>query len=259
VLPALKSSDQAAFGPLELIDAGTTGYGGSIPERAHNVELAASRLDGVIVAPGETFSFNAALGPTTIDTGFQWAWGIDGGGVNGAPRTVPSVGGGICQVATTLFHAVFWSGYQVEERNWHLYWIPKYGAGPRGLTGLDATVDEDSGTDFKWTNTSDHPVLIQARTDGSQISFALYGQRPSWEVAIDHPIVGGVRPAPAGTVTETTTALPAGRSLWIEEARDGFTSTIVRTVTAPGAEPRVLRMTSTYQPSRNVLLVGVGG
>ena len=58
-------------------------------------------------------------------------------------KTVPSVAGGICQVATTLFHTVFWSGYQIEERNYHLYWIPSYTS--RGVEGLDATVDEEAG------------------------------------------------------------------------------------------------------------------
>src|SRR5205823_4292954 len=103
VTPAIKSADRAAFGPLELIEQSSTTYAGSIPERAHNVELAASRLNGTVVAPGQTFSFNEALGPQTLDQGFQWAWGIAGGA--GGAQTVPSVGGGICQVATTLFRS----------------------------------------------------------------------------------------------------------------------------------------------------------
>lgn len=253
-IPAFKSTDRAKFGPLEKIEEASTIYAGGAAERTHNVVLAAQRLNGIVVPPGEVFSFNDALGPTTQATGFQWAWGIAGGGAN--PQTVPSVGGGICQVATTLFHAVFWAGYGIEERNWHLYWIPKYGAPPKGLKGLDATVDFDSNTDLKWKNNSDSPILIQSSTNGSAITFSLYGKKPTWDVEVEGPFISGIRPAQGGTVTQTTWALPPGRSLAVEEARDGFTSRIVRKVHVDGAEPRVLDLTSTFQPSRNVVLVG---
>src|SRR5207237_5314031 len=73
---AITSTNRALFGPLELIDAATTSYAGGIPERSHNVELAASRLDGVVVPPGATFSFNKSLGPTTLENGYQVSYGI---------------------------------------------------------------------------------------------------------------------------------------------------------------------------------------
>ena len=93
-------------------------------------------------------------------------------------HTVPSVAGGICQVATTLFQPVFWAGYQLEERYWHLYWIPSYTS--RGIVGLDATVDADAGLDFKWINPTEDFVLIQASTDAEHVTFRLYGQKPPW-------------------------------------------------------------------------------
>src|SRR5438105_3133326 len=89
-------------------------------------------------------------------------------------RTVPSVAGGICQVATTLFQRVFWSGFPLIERRWHLYWIPAYTS--RGVVGLDATVDEDAGLDFRWSNPTDGYVLIQAATDETNVYFGLYGK-----------------------------------------------------------------------------------
>ena len=148
VEPSVSSDDPRSLGITELIDRGNTAFAGSIPEKKHNIQLAAQRLNGVVVAPGATFSFNDAVGPTTIDAGFQWGFGITSG--DNGPKTVPSVAGGICQVATTLFQPVFWSGYQLEERYWHLYWIPAYTS--RGVVGLDVTVDGDAGLDFKWTN-----------------------------------------------------------------------------------------------------------
>src|SRR6185369_15616074 len=131
---------------------------GGIPEKQHNIKLAASRLNGVVVPPGATFSFNKEVGPTTVEAGFEWGYGLESNG--DTVKTVPSVAGGICQVATTLFQPVFWSGFQLEERNWHLYWIPAYTS--RGVVGLDVTVDPDAGLDFKWTNTTSNYILVQA-------------------------------------------------------------------------------------------------
>ena len=76
------------------------------------------------------FSFNKEVGSTSLDAGYKLGWGIANNGAN--VRTVPSVAGGICQVATTLFHSVFWSGYQLEERNYHLYWITGYNSNLEG-------------------------------------------------------------------------------------------------------------------------------
>src|SRR6267143_1955985 len=183
--PGVPSTDPQSLGITELIDRGTTSFAGSIPEKKHNIQLAAQRLNGVVVPPGGTFSFNDAVGPTTIDSGFQWGFGITSG--DNGPRTVPSVAGGICQVATTLFQPVFWAGYQLEERYWHLYWIPAYTS--RGVVGLDVTVDPDAGLDFKWTNTTSTYVLIQSSTSADKVTFSLYGHKPDWQVQVDDAVI----------------------------------------------------------------------
>lgn len=255
-LPAYTSKDRAALGKLELLEWSSTEYAGGVPERGYNIELAARVLNGVVVPPGETFSFNRATGPTTTDTGYKLSWGIIGGGPGAPPKTVPSVGGGICQVATTLFHAVFWSGFEIEERNWHLYWIPKYGAPPKGLKGLDATVDEPSGTDLQWKNNSAHPVVVQARTDGTRIAFGLYGTSPGWKVTAAEPAIDRYRPTSGETVEQREPSLPRGYRVKVEEARDGFRSTIVRTVTAADGQVRRAAFTSEYMPSRHVWVTG---
>ena len=142
--PAVPAEDATArLNAPELIEQSTTSFAGSVPEKAANIRLAAQRLNGVVVPPGGMFSFNDEVGPTTLEAGFQWGFGLVTGAQGGA-HTVPSVAGGICQVATTLFQAVFWGGYQLEERTWHLYWIPAYTS--RDIVGLDATVDEDRGS-----------------------------------------------------------------------------------------------------------------
>jgi vancomycin resistance protein YoaR len=93
------------------------------------------------------------------------------------------VAGGICQVATTLFQPVFWAGYQLEERYWHLYWIPAYTS--HGVLGLDATVDEDAGLDFKWTNTTSNYVLIQSDGDDEKVEGVLLAVRQEAELGCE--------------------------------------------------------------------------
>lgn len=250
--PAVSSADVNRLVIKERIDTASTSYAGSIPERKNNVEMAAKRLNGVVIAPGEIFSFNDELGPATLEAGFKTAWGIQVR--DGNVRTVPAEAGGICQVATTLFQPVFWSGYQLEERYWHLYWIPKYGQQPKGLKGLDATVDAPY-VDFKFKNNTSNPLLIQTSADGTNLTFSLYGIKPTWVVKVEPPKIENVVKTITDTVKEEDPNMPVGQSLWIEEAQDGFKSTIVRTVTE-NDDVRVLRLISEYKPSRNVIRVG---
>ncbi|MEA2641942.1 MAG: hypothetical protein QOF51_3336 [Chloroflexota bacterium] len=253
--PLVASSDGPKLGIHQLIQTGSTSYPGATPEKQWNIKTAAERLNGVVVMPGQMFSFNKEVGPTTLDAGFRTGWGIEGTGAGA--RTVPSVAGGICQVATTLFQPVFHAGYQIEERNWHLYWITGYGQAPLGMKGLDATVDSDSGLDLKFINTTSDPLLIQSNVQGTTVSFGLYGTKPNWTVQIDGPTITNVVPAERNPVREDEPSMPRGRTLAVESAQDGFDTLVVRTVRT-GDEVRTLRLTSHYVPSRNVTLVGTG-
>jgi vancomycin resistance protein YoaR len=255
VPPAVSSADGgASLGIRELVEQSTTSFAGSVPEKAHNIRLAAQRLNGVVVPPGGTFSFNAEVGPTTLEAGFQWGFGLTTG-ANGGAHTVPSVAGGICQVATTLFQPVFWAGYQLEERYWHLYWIPAYTS--RDVVGLDATVDEDAGLDFKWINPTSDYVLIQSSTDASHVTFSLYGRKPAWHVQVDSPAISErVSPDPTPDVQQEP-LLQWGRVVPVETARDGFQVVITRHVLGlDGSKQRDLVLKSVYQPGHNVTLVG---
>lgn len=256
VAPAVSSDDGGAhLGIRELIEQSTTSFAGSVPEKAHNIQLAAERLNGVVVPPGGTFSFNEEVGPTTLEAGFQWGFGLTTGS-NGGAHTVPSVAGGICQVATTLFQPVFWGGYQLEERFWHLYWIPAYTS--RDVVGLDATVDGDARLDLKWINPTNDYVLVQASTDASHVTFSLYGRKPDWKVQVEPPIISDrVSPDPTPDVQEEP-LLPWGRVVPVETARDGFQVVITRHVLAADGKQRDLVLKSVYQPGHNVTLVGSG-
>lgn len=251
--PAVASQDGPKLGIKELIKEGRTAFPGSVAEKQHNIRLAASRLHGTVVPPGELFSFNREVGPTTIDAGYKTGWGITLS--NEGARTIPSVAGGICQVATTLFHPVFHAGYAIEQRNPHLYWIQSYGQRPLGMRGLDATVDEQSGIDFQFINTTSDNLLIQARVEGTTLIFGLYGVKPAWDVKIEGPHITNVVPTDRTPVQQVEPTMPSGRTLQVEAAQDGFDVIVTRTVTA-SSEVRGLPLRSRYLPSRNVVLHG---
>ena len=254
--PSVSSDNPQALGITEVIDRGSTSFAGSIPEKKFNIQLAAERLNGVVVAPGAMFSFNEAVGPTTLNAGFKWGFGITSG--NDGPKTVPSVAGGICQVATTLFQPVFWSGYQLEERHWHLYWIPAYTS--RNVVGLDVTVDPDSNIDFKWINTTSNYVLIQADADAEKVYFGLYGKKPSWTVQVDDAVITKRTPPDTKPIAQEEPTLPWGRTLLVETARDGFDAEVTRRVIpTDGGKARELNLKSSYAPAHTVTLVGSAG
>lgn len=254
---AVPSDNPAKLGIVDLIDRGSTSFAGSQPEKVHNIRLAAERLNGAVVPPGGTFSFNDSVGPTTLEAGFTWGFGITA--EEGEARTVPSVAGGICQVATTLFQPVFWAGFPLEERYWHLYWIPAYTS--RGVVGLDVTVDADARLDFRWLNPTPNHVLVQSWVEGDAIHFALYGKKPEWTVSVEPArIHEKVAPDPTPQIQEEPT-LPRGRTIQVETAREGFQAEVTRRVIPRqrDQEARTLTLRSTYQPSRTVTLVGTGG
>jgi vancomycin resistance protein YoaR len=209
-----------------------------------------------MVPPGAVFSFNQSVGPTTVAAGYQVGYGITIRG--GQAVTVPSEAGGICQVATTIFHAAFWAGFSIVERQGHLYWIPRYGQPPRGMKGLDATVD-DPWVDFKFRNTSPDWLLVEAGTSGTTLRFALRGTKPDWEVKVEPPVIWGIVKAARETVRQEDPSMPAGRELAIESAEDGFSSRVRRTVVRGDEVLDTTEITSFYRPSRNVLLVGTKG
>lgn len=255
--PAVISAQRSQLGIRELLNRGETRFAGSSPPKIHNIKLAASRLHGVVVPPGALFSFNRELGPTTLDSGYQVGWGIAATG-NGGHATVPSVAGGICQVATTLFQPVFWGGYQIEERHSHLYWIQSYGIPPLGRVGLDATVDEDSDLDLRFVNNSPDYVLIQAVTDDASVYISLYGNKPSWTVNVEGPTITNRRSPNYDVIRNPEPSLPWGQVLQVESASDGFDAAILRTV-RDGGTPRTLNLVTNYSPSQNLVVVGTKG
>jgi vancomycin resistance protein YoaR len=249
---AVVSGDADKIASLGFIADNSTSYVGSIPPRRHNVELATSLLNGVTIAPGEIFSFDHELGSTSLDRGFQVGYGILAQGDK--VKTVPSVAGGICQVATTLFQPVFWEGYTIEERYSHAYWIAHYVS--RGVVGLDTTVDEEANLDFRFKNDTASPILIQSSTDGSNVHFSIYGVAPKWTVKVDPPTISNIVKTDPKPILQPDPTLPKGQRIITEAAQDGFLVIVHRSVTDEQGNTRDLYVRSAYAPSHNVTLVG---
>lgn len=256
--PAVKDIAVDNIQTPDLLAYGQTSYAISSPERAWNVGFGAGKINGTLVPPGATFSTVNTIGPLTLDAGFKMGYAIEGDGKGGL-RTVPAEAGGICQVSTTLFHAVFRAGLQMVERNWHSYWIGLYGLPPTGLLGLDATIAPPY-KDFRWKNTSGNWILIKSTADGKNVRFELWGVNPHWTVSVGDPVITNRVKTTQDKITESSDRLPKGVGpILVEHAQDGFDASITRVVTDAGGnviDNWVAK--SHYQPAHNRYLVGTG-
>src|SRR3989344_778584 len=191
IKPTATTDKVNTFGIKELIGRGYSEFTGSIPGRVHNIALAASRLNGILIPPGETFSFNGAVGDISAATGYQSAYIIKEG------RTVLGDGGGVCQVSTTLFRAALAAGLPIVERHAHAYRVKYYelaGFKP----GLDATVFSPT-VDFKFKNDTLAHILIQTKTDtkNQTLTFELYGTHDGRSSEINnHKVWAATSPPP---------------------------------------------------------------
>ena len=144
------------------ISSYSTNYTDSGDGRVKNMQIAAQTVSGTIVMPGEEFSYNALIGDTTPDKGYEKANTYVGNEI------VPDYGGGICQVSTTLYRAVMRANIRSTERSNHSLTISY--ADP----GLDATVS-NGVVDYKFINTYDFPIYIQGYVSGGVVNFSIYG------------------------------------------------------------------------------------
>jgi len=245
----------------DVLAESSTYYGDSSDARRNNVEVAAGLQNGWLIAPGAQFSYAEFVGGVTADQGFVTGFGIVEDGAGGV-TTAPVIGGGICQVSTTIFQAAFWSGLQIDERYSHPYWIQTYGEPPRGMKGLDAMVniDENYGTlDLKFTNTTGNWIAVQVVDDGTVLTARILGTDPGWTVDVSQPEITNIIKPDTGTRYTDSPELPDGTKLQVEYAQEGFTATIHRTVTDRSG--KVLAdgdLVGSYGASENTILVGTG-
>ncbi|MEZ4532481.1 MAG: peptidoglycan binding domain-containing protein [Thermomicrobiales bacterium] len=243
----------------DVLAESSTYYGDSSDARRNNVEVAAGLQNGWLIAPGAQFSYAEFVGGVTEDQGFVTGFGIVDDGAGGV-TTAPVIGGGICQVSTTIFQAAFWAGMQIDERYSHPYWIQTYGEPPRGMKGLDAMVniDEVNGTlDFRFTNTTGNWIAVEVVDDGAVLTARILGTDPGWAVDVSQPEITDVIKPDTSTQYTESPELEEGTKLQVEYAQEGFTATIHRTVTDKNG--KVLAdgdLVGSYAASENTILVG---
>lgn len=170
MLAVIEEKPRIATGDAQRIDtllaSYRTDYSSSIPSRKHNVEMAVERLNGALLAPGETFSYNDRIGERTESEGWRNAKMYQDGAV------VDGTGAGICQVSSTLYNVVLRADLAIVERAPHS--LPVHYVPP----GQDATVVYGA-TDFRFRNTTDGPLYISARTDNGDVVVGVWGAKPA--------------------------------------------------------------------------------
>ena len=243
----------------DILGEGGTWYGDSSDARRQNVELASSYLSGWLVPPDGVFSFADSVGLITEENGFVTGLGIVDDG-DGGFTTEPVVGGGICQVSTTLYQAAFWAGLPIVERHQHPYYLRTYGEAVSGLPGLDAMVniEPDWRLDLKFKNTTGRWIAVVMVPDGAMVYARIVGTDPGWEVVVPEPTIENKIKAPEQMIYTESPELPLGEERLVESAQDGFDVRIDRTVLDGGQVILEDSVFSSFTPSRNTTLRGTG-
>ncbi len=249
----LVSEDATAesLGITELVAEGQTFFPGSSEVRVHNIAIAASRFHGIVIAPGDTFSFNEYLGDVSEETGFENGLIIFGG------RTIEGVGGGVCQVSTTAFQAAFYAGFPVQERYPHGYRVSYYehGEGP----GMDATVFYPV-VDLKFVNDTPYHLLIETYTNerAQRLTFRFYSTSDGRTVEKVSTDIWDVIPHPPDLYEEDL-ELALGEIKQVDWSADGANVLVKRVIRA--ADGRIIRedqFFSRYLPWQAIYHYGPG-
>jgi vancomycin resistance protein YoaR len=210
----------------------STSYRTSGYERSTNIELATKAIDGILLMPGEEFSFNDVVGERTADSGYQIAHVI----LNG--EYVDGIGGGICQVSTTLYNAVLIGGLEITRRSHHTYpstYVP---------VGRDATVDYGN-LDFKFKNNQKYPVYINAYTSNKSVYFTVYSNSELTKTKNEISTNIYKTYEVTYTITEDET-LDAGIEVIDKDAHTGYKVNVYRTTYVDGKKVGTETISSDY-------------
>lgn len=248
--PEVSTDKVNNLGIKELIGRGTSTFFHSIPSRVHNVVLAASRINGTLIKPGDTFSFNDTLGDVSQFTGYQQAYIISEG------KTILGDGGGVCQVSTTLFRALLNAGLPITDRTAHAYRVGYYEQ--NSPPGFDATVYGPS-PDLRFKNDTSGYILIEATADPKHYSlvFELYGTNDGRIASTTKPVVTNVTPPPDDLYQDDPT-LPTGTTKQIDFKAWGAKVTFNYKVIRAGETLINKTFVSNYRPWQAVYLRGTG-
>jgi vancomycin resistance protein YoaR len=267
IKPKFSAEDAATITLPDVLGEAATPYANSSEARKTNVERGVDLQNGWLIAPGEEYSYVDHIGSVTEDNGFEIGLGIVADPNNpGAVVTAPVIGGGICQVSTTIFQSAFWAGLQFTERHQHPYWINSYGVGEGGMKGLDAMVNiEDEPNewaitlDLRFVNTTDNWIAIEMTADGQNVTSRILGTNPDWTIDVGSPEISNTTKPDSTPIRQDSPEIPAGEERQVETAQDGFDADVTRTVKDKnGSIIDTYTVTSTYSATSNRILVGTG-
>jgi vancomycin resistance protein YoaR len=250
--PAVGSDATAAeLGITEEVSVVSSYFAGSSSGRIQNIATASAPFHGLLIAPGETVSMAEILGDISLDTGYAEALIIYG------DRTIKGVGGGVCQVSTTLFRTAFNGGFGIVERHPHAYRVGYYeqGAGSPG-PGFDATVFVPL-VDFKFTNDTDNWLLSETYIYGTQLLWKFYSTGDGRQVQISSPQITGKIEAPKPLYKENPD-LKEGMIEQVDFEVDGMDVLVTRTVTRSGDTLHRDTIKTHYLPWRAIYEYGPG-
>jgi vancomycin resistance protein YoaR len=250
-VPATATAQE--LGITQLVLEETSYFYGSSAARIQNIEAASKQFLGVLVAPGETFSMGAHLGDVSLDNGFAEALIIYGG------RTIKGVGGGVCQVSTTLFRAAFDAGFPIVERTPHAYRVSYYEETASGsvdprLVGLDATVYFPL-VDFKFKNDTPNWLLMETYMGNGSLTWKFYSTPDGRSVTYDTTGPTNVTPAPP-PLFEENPELKKNEMKQVDWAANGADVTVTRTVWKDNAVYLQDTFTTHYEPWQAICQYG---
>ena len=244
IYPSVSTNDIGSEAFPDLLSSFKTSFTSSNSNRSTNIRLCSEKINGLVLMPGETFSFNQVVGKRTPEAGFKPATAYSAG------KVVQEYGGGICQVSSTLYNAVLYSNLEIVERTNHGY-KPSY-----VKPGLDATVSW-GGPDFKFKNNRDYPIRIVCDTSNKILKIYIYGLKrdTDYKVVLDAQYVSTVY---FKTVYQKDSSLASGQSKVIQNGSNGCkTATYKYLYDANGtlvSSECISR--DTYNPHNKIVAVG---
>ena len=245
VEPEVKRDDIVFYTYDDLISTAKTTLNPNNVNRTSNVKLACEKINGTILYPGDEFSFNDIVGERTYAAGFKDA------AIYLSGEIVDGVGGGICQVSSTLYMAAVGADLEISERRNHRYTVTYT------ELGEDATVAYDSNIDFKFINNTDHAIMIQIVQESNYVLCEFYGtltdETRNKTVTMEHTVTSY---SEYGTKYEVSEDVPVGETSVKNGGYSGYSVTVYRVVKENGVEvSRTLENTSTYTKLDKVILI----
>ncbi|MDD5368285.1 MAG: VanW family protein [Anaerolineaceae bacterium] len=244
------------LGITQLVHSETSYFYGSGPSRVQNITIAAKQFHGVLVAPGEVFSMGAHMSDVSLDNGYAEALIIVGN------QTITGVGGGVCQVSTTLFRAAFFTGFPIVERHAHAYRVLYYEkiAGNKlnpDFAGMDATVYFPL-VDLKFKNDTPYWLLMETYVNpGGTITWKFYSTSDNRTVDYNTTGLTNITPPPDPIYRENPD-LPKGTIKQVDWAVQGADVTVHRTVQRNNAVYLQDTFYTHFQPWRDIFEYGPG-